>query len=88
MKEPEYLNGLDEAVKQHHPLLQKRLKKQSLLLGRKKIEEDKYEAIKDSVTFLILQLLQDHQNELKSIRDDISRGRLDLVIMGLNKRLT
>lgn len=55
------------------------------MLTSKPISKDCYDSIKESVTFLILQLLQEHQNELKCIRAAIQAGRLDIVMKELNK---
>lgn len=84
LNKPSYLKQFDPAIQKHHETLNNKLKDKAMLTS-KPISKDCYDSIKESVTFLILQLLQEHQNELKCIRSAIQAGRLDIVMKELNK---
>lgn len=78
----------DPQIEKHRKTIAKKLKPDMIVPKKHKLKPDCLESIKENVTFLVLALLQDHQNELKCIRSDLQRGRLDIVMMGLNKRLS
>lgn len=62
-------------------------KDKRLILGNRQVPDKVYSTIKENVTTLVYLLLQDHQNDLKAIRDTLLKGRLDIVLNNLTKRL-
>lgn len=87
-KRPPYLKKLDLATRRQYNILRRQFKDQTILTdGKFKLKDKEWEQIKDSTIFLILWLLQDHQNEMKEIQRTINAGRLDIAQAGLEKRL-
>jgi hypothetical protein len=82
------IKGFDKEIEQQRIVINKKFKPNMVIPKECKIDKEHVSSIKENITFLLLALLQDHQNELKSIREDLKRGRLDIVMMGLNRRLS
>lgn len=87
-KRPPYLKKLDPAIRRQYSILLKQFKDMTILTDSQfTLKPKEWEKIKDSTIFLMLWLLQDHQNELKEIRRTLNAGRLDIAMAGLEKRL-